>query len=521
MKNQDLLKLLHGLRKGVGRALTIGLSDDVVLAFLSKDTKLAQAITGAVERKAELEKEFHDLFKLDEMDLKVQLQSGILNFYPESSISPYVPIYAKGPWIITAYGAVVYDTGGYGMLGLGHYPDEVFKAVATPQVMANVMTPSFSQRRIVSKLKESIGHTRSHCPYDQFVFMNSGSEAMSVATRIVDINAKTMTDPDGLHAGKKIMLLGLERAFHGRTDRPAQVSDSTLGKCQIMASFRDRKNLITVPVNDIKALEAAFMKVEQENIFIEACFMEPVLGEGSPGLALQPEFYRRARELTTKYNSILIIDSIQAALRAHGVLSIVDYPGFSDEKAPDMESFSKALNAAQFPLSVLAIRKEIAEIYKPGVYGNTMTANPRALDVACAVLDQMDKGLRSNIVDAGREFLHKLKDLKDEFPETITKVVGTGLLLSAEIDLKIPVASKGGLEELIRKAGVNVIHGGKNALRFTPHFAMNSQEIDLVISLVRKAIQEFKAPEVDVKLNEMHKPRSFVSVLKGLFSTLF
>ncbi|MCB0318551.1 MAG: aminotransferase class III-fold pyridoxal phosphate-dependent enzyme, partial [Bdellovibrionales bacterium] len=411
MDRIEAISILHKLRQDVGKAATIGLSDKHVEKFFYLDSNLATAIQMAEVRKDLLKKEFPDLFALDEDALIKQIQTGILNFYPVDSVSPYIPLAAKGPWIISAYGAVIYDTGGYGMLGFGHHPELIFEAMSRPQVIANVMTPSFSQYRTVNKLKQAIGFSRSHCPYEKFVFMNSGSEAMSVATRVIDINARIMTDPDGRHAGKKIMLLGLERAFHGRTDRPAQVSDSTLGKCQIMASFRDRKNLLTVPANDVSALVEIFKYADKENVFIEGFFMEPVQGEGCPGQAITPEFYRKARELTKKHGSMLIVDSIQAALRTHGVLSIVDYPGFENEEAPDMESFSKALNAAQFPLSVLALRKESAQIYKPGVYGNTMTTNPRALDVVCAVLDRMNEKVRANIVDKGREFLLKLKQL--------------------------------------------------------------------------------------------------------------
>ena len=70
------------------------------------------------------------------------------------------------------------------------------------------------------------------------------------------------------------------------------------------------------------------------------------------------------------------MDSIQAGLRAHGVLSIVDYPNFEKAEAPDMETFSKALNAGQYPLSVLAVNARAAGLYRKGTYGNTMTTNP-------------------------------------------------------------------------------------------------------------------------------------------------
>src|SRR5690606_8682764 len=105
------------------------------------------------------------------------------------------------------------------------------------------------------------------------------------------------------------------------------------------------------------------------------------------GRGVTPAFYAAARELTAAHGSLLLVDSIQAGLRAHGVLSVIDYPGFENLPAPDMETYSKALNAGQYPLSVLAVSGHVAGLYRSGVYGNTMTTNPRAMDVACAVLD--------------------------------------------------------------------------------------------------------------------------------------
>ena len=62
-------------------------------------------------------------------------------------------------------------------------------------------------------------------------------------------------------------------------------------------------------------------------------------------------------------------------------------PGLRSLDAPDMESYSKALNGGQYPLSVLALAESAASIFRHGVYGNTMTTNPRGLDVAVAVLE--------------------------------------------------------------------------------------------------------------------------------------
>ena len=47
------------------------------------------------------------------------------------------------------------------------------------------------------------------------------------------------------------------------------------------------------------------------------------------------------------------------------------------------------------------------------------------------------------------------------------------------------------VEVWCRKHGLGVIHGGINALRYTPHFNITSKEIDLVIEITRRAIQYF------------------------------
>ena len=90
-----------------------------------------------------------------------------------------------------------------------------------------------------------------------------------------------------------------------------------------------------------------------------------------------------------------------------------------------------------------------------------------------------------------------MKELADEIPGTITQVQGTGLLLCAELDPeKLPVIGFGCVEEWCRINGLGVIHGGQNALRFTPHFSITSAEIDLIIDVLREGLQTFTTPKI-------------------------
>ncbi len=492
------IEKLNLIKNYAGQRITEGLDNKTLESFLTPQSSLAKAIDQAFDLHLKLKSEYDSILKMDEKKQIELVQESFLNFYQQETINPYVALSAYGPWIVTTCGAVIHDNGGYGMLGFGHQPEEIIASMAdSTHVMANIMTPNLMQHKLGLLLDKEIGHTRtdSHQSlYEKYICLNSGSECVTIALRLSDILAKKNTDPGEVYEGRQIKLLSFQGGFHGRTDYPSQASDSCLSKYKkYLASFRDRDNLLTIEPNSIEQLESIFQQADEENWYIQALLIEPVMGEGNPGLALDPKFYKKARELTLKYNSFLIMDSIQSGFRANGCLSFLDYPGFQNVLPADCEIYSKALNAGQYPLSILALSARSNALYKRGLYGNTMTTNPRALAVACSVLNGVTPNVRKNIVERGREFLTKCEKLQEKFPQLIESCQGTGLLFCININPDLAqVVGKNGLELKLRQKGLGVIHGGKNALRFTPPFNISSKEVDLIISLVSQVLGETK-----------------------------
>jgi acetylornithine/succinyldiaminopimelate/putrescine aminotransferase len=488
---ENVVALLAPLRARGGRRRTVGLDDATIERFAATHRELAEAIGAAATEFRAAEAEFADLLDLDE-DAQIEaVQAGFVNFYPDDAVNPYVALTARGPWVVTLKGAVLHDSGGYGMLGFGHAPPAVLNAMAKPQVMANIMTPALSQLRFDGALRRAVGATRGGCPYERFFCLNSGSEAVSLAARIADANAKLMTDPGARHADRTIKRVVVRGSFHGRTERPALYSDSSRKTyAQHLASYRGEDSVITIEAYDVDALHRAFADADTHGWFIEAMFLEPVMGEGDPGRSVPPAFYDAARALTLEHGALLLVDSIQAGLRATGMLSIIDYPGFEKSEAPDMETYSKALNAGQYPLSVLAVNARATALYRKGLYGNTMTSNPRALDVACAVLAQVTPQVQANIRERGIEALERFEKLRAEMGGLITRVQGTGLLFSCELSPQFKCYGAGSTEEWLRERGVGVIHGGVNSLRFTPTFNITSEELELLVGMVARALRE-------------------------------
>jgi acetylornithine/succinyldiaminopimelate/putrescine aminotransferase len=487
----NALQKLNTMRQAGGSRRTVGLADATIERFLKSDPALSQAIDEGFAAFESARAEFPEILALDESAQLRAVQAGFVNFYAEDAVNPYIAVSGRGPWVVTLKGAVVHDDGGYGMLGAGHGPQAVIDAMARPQVMANIMSPSLSHLRLDQALRREIGHSRGACPFARFLCLNSGSESVTLAGRLADVLTKQMTDPGAPHAGRKVRRIAVKGAFHGRTELPALYSDSSRkAYAEHLASFAHHNHTITIEPYDVEQLRQAFADAEANDWHIEAMFLEPVMGEGNPGRAVTPEFYAAARELTKAHGSLLLVDSIQAGLRAHGVLSIVDYPGFEGLEAPDMETYSKALNAGQYPMSVLAVNERAAALYRKGIYGNTMTTNPRAMDVACSVLASLTPPLRANIRERGAEFVRRLEALARELPGMITAVQGTGLLFSCELASDFKCYGSGSTEEFMRERGFGVIHGGVNSLRFTPYFGIRPDEVDLVIDGVRQALTE-------------------------------
>ena len=213
---------LQELREFGGKPRTTGLDDAIIERMAAGDPLLSQAIAEAVERHRELRADMTDFLKLDEAEQLSEVQAGFVNFYPDDAINPYLPGAARGPWIVTLKGAVLHDNGGYGMLGFGHNNAAILAALSRPQVMANVMSPSVAQLRFTQALNKELGRSRGASPYTNYLCLNSGSESVTLAARIADVNAKAMTDAGARHAGRTIKRLVVKGAFQQR-DRKSVV----------------------------------------------------------------------------------------------------------------------------------------------------------------------------------------------------------------------------------------------------------------------------------------------------------
>ena len=97
-------------------------------------------------------------------------------------------------------------------------------------------------------------------------------------------------------------------------------------------------------------------------------------------------------------------------------------------------------------------------------------------------------GLSDSVI---KQFLAQFEKLSREFPGAIDQVVGTGLMVSAMLNPKrYRVLGEDGFEQYLRRHGIEMIHGGECGLRFTPSLNITSQEIDMIVGIVRQGLRD-------------------------------
>ena len=117
-------------------------------------------------------------------------------------------------------------------------------------------------------------------------------------------------------------------------------------------------------------------------------------------------YLRRARELATRHNVILILDEIQTGLGRTGKLLAEEHEGVE----ADLTLIGKALAGGFYPISAVLSNKEILGVLKPGEHGSTFGGNPLACAVARAAMRVLvEEGMIDNAARVGDRLLDNLR----------------------------------------------------------------------------------------------------------------
>ena len=307
-------------------------------------------------------------------------------------------------------------------------------------------------------------------------FTNSGTEAIELALKIARKYGNNLSyDENGNKIADKTEIIYMKNSFHGRSTGALAVT----GQPKYQKPFEPlMKNVTECNFNDVEDLKA---KVSKKTA---AIILEPIQGESGLESAT-PEFMEAIKELSKKYDTLVIFDEIQCGMGRTGKLFA--YENF--DLVPDIVTIAKSLGGG-VPIGACLTRGKANDVLIPGDHGSTYGGNPLVCAVANAVLHELidNKLIEKNVVEKGQYSVEKLKKLKGKF-DFIEEIRGKGLLLGIKFNEKKVLAKDVVLKAL--ENGLLLVGAGNNVVRFFPPFNVTNGEIDKAVSILEKVLETF------------------------------
>jgi len=206
-------------------------------------------------------------------------------------------------------------------------------------------------------------------------FVNSGTEATMSAIRL----ARGYTN--------KEMLVKFDGCYHGHFDDLLTKAGSGVAQLQESSSLGIPKshvaNTVSLPYNNVQALEETLTQHKDK---IACVILEPVAGNMGV-IPASREFLQALRDLTKKYNIVLIFDEVMSGFRTH--------PGCVQSEIniiPDITCLGKIIGSG-FPIGAYGGKEEIMRCLAPlgGVYqAGTFSGTPVVMRAGIAGLKQLN-----------------------------------------------------------------------------------------------------------------------------------
>ncbi len=380
-----------------------------------------------------------------------------------------LPVYTRYPVVLErGEGVYVYDMegkryldllGGIGVNALGHAHPRMVKVIqeqCAKLIHISNLFYSEYQGELADKLCELSG-------LDRAFFTNSGTEAIEGALKV----ARAAGQAKG-GVGKS-KLVALEGSYHGRSFGALSVT----GQEKHRKGFEPMLSGVTfVALNDIQALRDAV----DENTC--ALVLEPILGEGGIR-SCTPEFLREAREVTKKFDAVLIFDEIQCGLGRTG--SLFAYQAFG--MRPDAVAIAKPI-AGGLPMGAFLVKESLATAIGPGKHGTTFGGGPLVCRAALEYFSILeDEGLVENVQRVGAYLRKQFEELAAEF-SVVKEARGTGFIQALE--LSVPARP---IVEQAMERGILLNSTQDVVLRVLPPFLLKEQHVDEAVSVLRDLLR--------------------------------
>ncbi len=296
----------------------------------------------------------------------------------------------------------------------GHGRPEIQHAIAAEKLLVSYDFPTEIRARLLERLVSILPR-----PLDKVFLLSTGAEAVECAIKLCRAF--------GVRQGgrSKHVIVSFTNAFHGRT-LGAQQAGGTPALKEWIVNLDP--GFVQVPYPDgIWSNEVSFESFERR---LREAGAEPqnvagVIAETYQGAtaAFAPRSYMQAlRQWCAGHKALLVLDEVQAGFGRTGALWGFEHYGI----VPDLACFGKGISSS-LPISALAGRADVLDIFPPGSMTSTHSGNPVCCAAALASLDLiLGENLPARARETGALLHQKLAVLKARLPR-LGWVAGKGL----------------------------------------------------------------------------------------------
>jgi len=395
---------------------------------------------------------------------------------PSSGPSPAVmPTYARqniafekgeGAWLVSTTGERYLDfASGVAVNALGHAHPKLIAAL-TEQAgklwhCSNLYRVS-GQERLAERLCEATFA-------DKVFFTNSGAEACEGAIKLARRYHFANGHPE------RWRIVTFKGAFHGRT----LATIAAAGNEKYLEGFGEPAPGFDLV--DFGDLEAVAKEIGPRTA---AIMVEPVQGEGGVRVGSN-QFLKGLRELCDQHGLLLILDEVQCGMGRTGKLFAHEWAGIK----PDVMAVAKGIGGG-FPVGCFMATEEAAKGMVAGTHGSTYGGNPLAMAVGNAVLDAvLEPGFLDRVRETGLRLKQELARVKDENPDVVEEVRGSGLLVGIKVKPPMGEVVAACMAEKLLTVGA-----GENVVRLLPPLNVSEAEISEAMQRLSRALKRVSKP---------------------------
>lgn len=388
-------------------------------------------------------------------------QEEIFNSYSDNILTTYtrmpvIFVKGKGSVLTDIHGRKYLDFfPGWGVSNLGHCHPKVMGAVRE-QISKLIHVPNNLYNPHQAKLAKELVRIAFN---GKIFFCNSGAEANEAAIKFARAYGE----------GKRTEIITTQHSFHGRT----MGSLSATGQPKHQKGFEPLvPGFKTVAFNDIKAIEGA---LSDKTV---AIMLELVQGEGGINVASKA-YVQAIRRICDEKKILMIVDEVQTGMARTGEMFGYQHYGIT----PDIMCLAKALGGG-LPIGAMMVKKELADVFKPGMHGSTFAGSPLVCKAAIGVIKAIQsEKIISKVRSTGPYLVEQLNAFKSKYP-FIKEVRGLGLMIGVELSIEGADIFKTCFEHGLI---INCTQG--NVLRIMPALNVTRRQINKAMFILDKAFQ--------------------------------